>query len=148
MIDILVNYNISDSDWHIYLHTYTFMSSTRNQFIISISHSPVKAICKQIGFSTYWIGLSSTLVGLAILSANLKELVYFMVKVCITHEIYDVYTYIMHLCTYYNVCKLISKNSFILWLRKIYIWGTHILVYICIYIYIYTCICEIVYFMC
>lgn len=43
--------------------------------------SPVKFICSTIHLNPWWIGFASFLVVIAILAANLKELVYFMVKV-------------------------------------------------------------------
>jgi hypothetical protein len=44
-------------------------------------YSPVKVVCSIIGLNSAWVGLVSALIFLVIISANFKELTYFMVKV-------------------------------------------------------------------
>lgn len=43
--------------------------------------SPIKTVCNALELNSAWIAFASLLVVIGILAANLKELVYFMVKV-------------------------------------------------------------------
>ena len=46
--------------------------------------SPIKTVCNALELNSAWIAFASLLVVIGILAANLKELVYFMVKVLST----------------------------------------------------------------
>jgi hypothetical protein len=47
--------------------------------------SPIKTVCNALELNSAWIAFASLLVVIGILAANLKELVYFMVKVRSAH---------------------------------------------------------------
>ena len=100
----------------------------RDPFSLSL-FSPVKFICSTIHLHPWWIGFASLLVVIALLAANLKELVYFMVKVYLLRKsvLETSYSMISSNTNYYNISihstRYFSTQFFLYSSRPLRSWG-------------------------
>lgn len=72
-------------------------------------YSPIKALCHAIELNPWWIAFIAGMVVFGLLAANLKELVYFMVKV--RQMLIDRITYSLHEFVV-TINDIISSNRF------------------------------------